>query len=76
MGKPIVGKVRLNLFMQAKLYIELCHIAETDDRSMADVIREACRDYVVRYKRRGTHKYFNQGVSDERSDERGRDNDS
>lgn len=66
----MTDKIRLNFYLNTKLHEALAEIAERDDRSISDLIREACRQYVFRDKRKGTSKFF-KGVIDEQRDDAG-----
>lgn len=50
--------VRINLQMPSKLQSDLQDISTRDSRSVADVIREACREYVYRDKRKGISRMY------------------
>lgn len=60
-----MSKTRVNLFMQNNLHQELQVIADRDDRSVSDLIREACREFIYRDKRKGVSKYFEETIKDE-----------
>lgn len=51
-------RVRLNFYLNVNIHSALLEIAARDDRSISDLIREACRLYIVRDKRKGMNKFF------------------
>lgn len=51
-------RVRLNFYLNINTHQSLVEIAARDDRSISDLIREACRQYIVRDKRKGMGKFF------------------
>lgn len=59
-------KVRLNFYISGKFYEALAEMADRDDRSISDLIRDACRQYILKDKRKGTSKYFKEVITDGR----------
>lgn len=75
----MVGRVRLNFHLQVAIHRAMVDIATRDDRSVADVIRESCRDYIAKDKKRGTSQLVTELIKEtanERCDDGKGDDDS
>lgn len=44
------ARVRMNFWMSKNMFTFLEDISSRDGRSMSDVVREAVRDYMIKYK--------------------------
>lgn len=53
-----MSKSRVNFLIPSELLQEIYDISKRDDRSVAEVIREACREHVYRDRKKGISKFY------------------